>query len=96
MDGLPNIALEALASATPVVATVAGGLPQAITDGDNGLLVPERDAAALAAAIERLIASPETARELGARARRRIEREYSWQRTAERMVAAYARARTPC
>ena len=93
VDGLPNIALEALASATPVVATVAGGLPQAITDGDNGLLVPERDAAALAAAIERVIASPDAARELGARARRRIEREYSWQRTAELMVAAYARAR---
>src|SRR5688572_9184423 len=96
VDGLPNIALEALASATPVVATVAGGLPQAITDGDNGVLVPERDAAALAGAIARLIASPEAARDLGVRARRRIEREYSWQRTAELMVAAYARARTAC
>ena len=93
VDGLPNFALEALASATPVVATVAGGLPQAITDGDNGLLVPERDAAALAAAIGRLIASPDTARDLGARARSRVERDYSWKHTAEMMVAAYARAR---
>ena len=93
VDGLPNFALEALASATPVVATTAGGLPQAITDADNGLLVPERDAAALGAAIARLLASPETARSLGARARVRIEREYSWARTAEMMVAAYARAR---
>jgi glycosyltransferase involved in cell wall biosynthesis len=93
VDGLPNFALEALASATPVVATGAGGLPQAITDGENGLLVPERDAAALAAAIGRVIASPATARDLGARARSRVEREYSWRRTAEMMVAAYARAR---
>lgn len=93
VDGLPNLALEALASSTPVVATVAGGLPQAITDGENGLLVPERDTAALAAAIGRLIGSPETARNLGVRARSRVEREYSWTRTAEMMVAAYARAR---
>jgi glycosyltransferase involved in cell wall biosynthesis len=93
VDGLPNFALEALASSTPVVATTAGGLPQAITDGENGLLVPERDPAALAAAIGRLIASPDTARSLGVRARNRVEREHSWTRTAEMMVAAYGRAR---
>ena len=93
VDGLPNFALEALASSTPVVATVAGGLPQAITDGENGLLVAERDAAALAAAIGRLIASPEAARELGVQARIRVEREHSWRRTAEMMVAAYGKAR---
>ena len=93
VDGLPNFALEALASATPVVATVVGGLPQAITDGDNGLLVPERDAAALAAAIGRLIGSPDAARDMGARARARIEREHSWSRTAAMMAAAYDRAR---
>lgn len=93
VDGLPNFALEALASGTPVVATVAGGLPQAITDGDNGLLVPERDPAALAAAIARLLASPASAREMGARARARVARDHSWAHTAERMAAAYAQAR---
>ena len=45
MDGLPNFALEALASGTPVVATTAGGLPQAITHDVTGLLVAERDSA---------------------------------------------------
>jgi len=93
VDGLPNFALEALASATPVVATRAGGLPQAITDGDNGLLVPERDPAALTAAIARLLASPGRARDLGARARARVAHDHSWAHTAERMAAAYARAR---
>jgi glycosyltransferase involved in cell wall biosynthesis len=94
VDGLPNFALEALASGTPVVATTAGGLPQAITDRENGLLVAERDAGALAAAISQLITSPDQASALGVRARQRIEREHSWKRTAEMMAAAYVQART--
>ncbi len=93
VDGLPNFALEALASATPVVATVAGGLPQAISDGDNGLLIPERDPVALAAALKRLLGSTGDARDMGARARARVMRDHSWAQTAERMAAAYMRAR---
>jgi glycosyltransferase involved in cell wall biosynthesis len=93
VDGLPNFALEALASETPVVATRAGGLPQAISDGDNGLLVAERDPAALASAITRLLASPEMAGRLGLAARTRVMRDHSWARTAADMAAAYERAR---
>jgi glycosyltransferase involved in cell wall biosynthesis len=73
---------------------MAGGLPQAIIDRENGLLVPERDAAALAAAITHVLGSPERGRELGVRARQRIERDFSWSRTAEMMTVAYDRART--
>lgn len=93
VDGLPNFALEALASATPVVATTAGGLPQAITDGENGRLVPERDAAALAAALRDVWTRPDRGRALGEAARRRVEAAHSWRTTAERMVEAYATAR---
>lgn len=93
VDGLPNFALEGLASGTPVVATVAGGLPQAISDRDNGRLVPERDAGALASAIADILSSPDVARATGVRARARVIGTHSWTRTAERMVAAYARAR---
>ena len=93
VDGLPNFALEALASATPVVATRAGGLPQAIADGRTGRLVPERDAAALAAAIRALLAHTEDGRRLGAAARADVTERFGWGETAARFEAAYERAK---
>lgn len=89
VDGLPNFALEALASGTPVVASRVGGLPQAIDDGTTGLLVPEKDARALADAIERLAGDPDMARRLGTAARAHVERNFGWARVAERIEAAY-------
>jgi phosphatidyl-myo-inositol dimannoside synthase len=89
VDGLPNFALEALASATPVVATMAGGLPQAIEDDVTGHLVPERDADALAAALAVVIDQPDRARLLGQQARTRVIREFGWPRVAERFEDAY-------
>ncbi|MFI5176935.1 MAG: glycosyltransferase [Vicinamibacterales bacterium] len=95
VDGLPNFALEAMASATPVVATTAGGLAQAISDGVTGRSVPERDAPALAAAIGDLLAHPTDARRLGAAARARVERDFGWTRSAERFEAIYDGAARP-
>jgi glycosyltransferase involved in cell wall biosynthesis len=92
VDGLPNFALEALASATPVVATRTGGLPQVIDDGQSGLLVPERDPAALARAIHDLLADRPGARALGEAARARVMRDFSWARLAERFEIAYDRS----
>ena len=57
-EGLPVAVMEASALGTPVVATAVGGLPEAVTDGESGLLVPPRDPAALAAAIRRLVDEP--------------------------------------
>ena len=68
VDGLPNFALEALASATPVVATHAGGLPQVIDRRRDGTLVPERDAGGAGARDRELLASDR------ARARRTARR----------------------
>lgn len=93
VDGLPNFALEALASGTPVVATRAGGLPQAITDRDNGRLVNERDMDGLAAAILETWSRPDRGRALGDAARARVARDHSWATTAGRMVEAYRTAR---
>ena len=93
VDGLPNVALEAMAAAAPVVATGVGGLPQAIEDGVTGRLVPEKDARALASAIGSLIAEPARARALGVAARRKVEADFGWAAAAARFEAAYARAR---
>jgi glycosyltransferase involved in cell wall biosynthesis len=93
VDGLPNFALEALASATPVVATRAGGLPQVIQDGVTGRLVAERDAAGLADAISGLLAQPAAAQAMGRAARAHVGRAFSWPAVAERLEAAYARVR---
>jgi glycosyltransferase involved in cell wall biosynthesis len=93
VDGLPNFALEALASATPVIATRVGGLPQVIENGVTGRLVAERDPAALASALRDVLAHPEEGRRLGAAARARVASEFGWARTAARLEAAYERAR---
>lgn len=70
-DGLPNALLEAMAAGLPVVATAVSAIPEALRDGVDGLLVPPRDPAALAAALRRLRRDPVLAARLGASARER-------------------------
>jgi glycosyltransferase involved in cell wall biosynthesis len=93
VDGLPNFALEALASGTPVIASRVGGLPQAIEDAVSGLLVPERDIEALATAIATLLADPARRQALGQAARAAVARNFSWGSVAERFDGIYARVR---
>ena len=84
------IALEAAASGTPVVAAAAGGLREAVADGVSGLLVPERDPGAWAAAITRLLTDPEL--EAGLRRRARPWAQgFSWPRAARQHADLYAK-----
>jgi glycosyltransferase involved in cell wall biosynthesis len=93
VDGLPNFALEAMATATPVVATRAGGLSSLIEHGRTGLLVPERDAAALGEALRAVLQWPAAVRrDMGERGRARIRADFGWSRVGERLEAAYDRA----
>jgi glycosyltransferase involved in cell wall biosynthesis len=93
VDGLPNFALEALASGTPVVATRVGGLPQAVRHAETGLLVAERDDEALAHALRILLQDRGLGTALGHAARLSIERDFGWNRVAERFERAYGDAR---
>jgi glycosyltransferase involved in cell wall biosynthesis len=76
-EGLPKVLIEAAACGRPLVATDVPGCREVVRDGDNGLLVPARDAEALANAIGALLASPERRARMGARSRERAEHEFA-------------------
>lgn len=92
VEGLPLVVLEAMAQATPVVASRVGGIPELVVDGETGLLVPARDAGALAAALDALLGDRGRARALGEAGRRRAEERFDLDRTIERVLAVYAEA----
>ncbi|HEY9073340.1 MAG TPA: glycosyltransferase [Desulfobaccales bacterium] len=73
-EAFPNVVLEAMATGLPVVATRVGGLPEMVAPGETGWLAPPRDPVALAAAISKLLADPQTMREFGAAGQRRVAR----------------------
>lgn len=77
MEGLPNSILEAMSMEKPVISTYHAGIPQAIQDGVNGLLVKERDNKALTAALEKLIQDKELRGRLGIAARKTIVAGFS-------------------
>ena len=88
-EGLPLVVLEAMAAALPIVATTVGGTPEAIRDGHDGLLVPPADAAALANALDRLLADALLRRRLGESARRRVVRDFSMAKCAHAIFDLY-------
>lgn len=92
VDGLPNVVLEAMASGLPVVASGISGIPLAVEEGLTGLLVPERDPAALAGALRKLLAGRELARGMGVRGRLKAEAELTWDAIAARYREGYAAA----
>ncbi len=75
-DGIPTVIMEALQYRLPVVATAVSGIPELIEDGVTGMLVPERDPTALAAAIRRLTADRDAALALAERGRAAVRQRF--------------------
>lgn len=84
-DGIPTAMLEGLASGLPVVTTDSGSILEVVTTEVEGMVVPQRDSAAFAAALERLIAEPALERRMAKAARDRFDREFDIRVTEVRL-----------
>jgi glycosyltransferase involved in cell wall biosynthesis len=87
--GMPLV--EAMASATPVVATRGGAFPEIVEHGRTGLLVERSDAPALAEAILQLLSNPDRRDAMAQAAVKRASTMFSWDRIAEDLVEKYER-----
>lgn len=88
-EGLPMAMLEAMAHAKPVVVTPVGGIPEAVQDGQQGLLVPAGDAPALAAALSRLLEDAPLRESMGRSAQCRVAERYSTDIVIDHVSALY-------
>lgn len=91
VEGFGLTMLEAMAAGDAVVATRAGVAEMLIEDGETGFLAPIDDVDALTAAIEPLMREPERIPGIAAKARARVERDFSREREADEIVAVYRR-----
>jgi glycosyltransferase involved in cell wall biosynthesis len=90
VDGLPNVVMETLASGTALIATPAGGISAVLEHERTGVIVPERDPAAIARAIQTLASNPAQREALATAGREMVMNRFGWSRVAERFEAAYA------
>ncbi|WP_333834413.1 glycosyltransferase [Rubrimonas sp.] len=86
MEGLPVSILEAMSAALPVVATRHSGIPEAVADGETGLLVAERDVPGMAKAMAALLTDPARAAAMGEAGRARVLANFTQEHTRRRLV----------
>jgi glycosyltransferase involved in cell wall biosynthesis len=90
LEGFPMITLEAMALATPVVATQIHGISEQIVDGKEGVLIPPRNTDALAKAVKQLITDRELSARLGTAARKRVESSFSVKKMVRETEKVYS------
>ena len=88
-DSFGIVFLEAWAHGKPVIGAQAGGIPAVVDDGQNGLLVPFNDVAALAQAMRRLLTHPDFAHKLGENGRHKVTTHYTWPRVTDQVEQYY-------
>ena len=91
-EGIPNSMLEAMATGLPVVATQHGGIPEAVTSGEDGLLVPEKRPAALAAALLQVLGEPALLQRLSRNAAASVRAEFEADAQIAKMEDFYLEA----
>ena len=91
-EGFPFAVVEAMMNARPVVATGVGGIPEVVSEGTTGVLVPPADPKALARAIVDLLADPERRTVMGEAAWRRVRDRFPAERMVTLTEGAYQRA----
>jgi alpha-maltose-1-phosphate synthase len=89
-EPLGIVNLEAMACGTAVVASAVGGIPEVVSDGKTGLLVPPDDPGALAVALNALVGDADTAARMGSAGRERAVAEFGWRAVAAQTTALYA------
>jgi colanic acid/amylovoran biosynthesis glycosyltransferase len=92
-EGLPNVILEAAASALPAVGTDHAGIPEAIVEGETGFIVPEHDAGALADRLVTILGTPDLRARMGAAARALAENSFDFARQMRRLEEIYDEVR---
>lgn len=86
-DGIPNVLVEAMACGLPVIGTAVSGIPELIQDGETGLLVPEKDAAALATAILSVARDTDLWQSLSQKGRAHVEAHFSISKATAQLMA---------
>jgi L-malate glycosyltransferase len=88
-EGLGTSLLDAMALSKPTVASNTGGIPEVVSHGETGFLVPPRDASDLAAAISKLLKDPEQRQRMGRAGLERVKRLFSAEEMVEKTLAVY-------
>jgi glycosyltransferase involved in cell wall biosynthesis len=88
-EGLPGVVLEALAMEKTVVATNVGGTSDIVVDGENGFLVPTRDAERVASALKKLIADKSLRVKMGKVGREMVQRGFLWDDIVDKVETVY-------
>ena len=97
-EGFPLAFIEASACGLAIVGGRTGGVPEAVRDGESGILVNSEDPEAVAAGVKRLLGDDGLRRQMGAAGRRRVETYYNWDRVARDLIridAEFRRQRPP-